>query len=233
MPALEELEHQATVVEACVVSAMNRAGLVASDGLTMLVKRDTARINGDITAQEQDARISAVKPTVAQDNAGTAAEHCRVIGVQTEEEEGVDGFGGDGGTNSALDVLVEVFTLSVLEATSKQSCPVPDRRAGQAEVFMGLVDGSKIWVERALVHQAFCAQVAEVHEHRALRRGQVLARADAIDLWQDVGAEAHKAAPLASIRLLGGRTAASTEEVGGQVHQGSTCEELGTKGSVC
>ena len=51
MPALEELEHQATVVEACVVSAMNRAGLVASDGLTMLVKRDTARINGDITAQ--------------------------------------------------------------------------------------------------------------------------------------------------------------------------------------
>ena len=55
MPALEELEHQATVVEACVVAAMNRAGLVASNGLTMLVERDTARINGNITAQKQDA----------------------------------------------------------------------------------------------------------------------------------------------------------------------------------
>ena len=100
----------------------------------------------------------------------------------------MDGFGGGGGTNCALDVLVEVFTFGVLEATAKQRGPVPDRRAGQTEIFMGLVDGSKIWVERTLVYQAFCAQVAEVHEHSALRRGQVLARADAIDLRQDVGA---------------------------------------------
>jgi hypothetical protein len=44
----------------------------------------------------------------------------------------VDGLGGHGGTNCALDVLVEVVTLGVLEAMAKQDGPVPDRRAGRA-----------------------------------------------------------------------------------------------------
>ena len=74
MPALEELEHQTVVVEARVMSAMNGADGVASNCLTLLVECDTARINSNITAQKQDTRISTVKPTVAQDDAGTAAE---------------------------------------------------------------------------------------------------------------------------------------------------------------
>jgi hypothetical protein len=94
-----------------------------------------------------------------------------------------------GGTGARIVRLMSSLksspSASLKPRRSRVGCPVPDRRAGQAEVFMGLVDDGKIRIERALVYQAFCAQVAHVHEHHTLQRGQVLARTDVIGLRQD------------------------------------------------
>jgi hypothetical protein len=84
MPSLKEAKNKAVRVMTSEARAMNRASNVPGKGLVLSIARDTATVEGDVTAKEKHTRVSAIIPAVAEDKAGTPTQGVSVRGGLAE-----------------------------------------------------------------------------------------------------------------------------------------------------
>jgi hypothetical protein len=123
-----------------------------------------------------------------------------------------------------------VLTLGITKTSAQQGSPVPNRRTRQNNVLVRLVDGSKVWIEGALMHKALIAQIRKVQQHCALGSGQISTGPALVHLWQNVSTKTHELSPLAGVGTLGSRPTSSTEEISSELAQGVTLGEVRAKG---
>jgi hypothetical protein len=92
---------------------MNGAGDVPREGLTLNVDCDAAIVKSDVTPEEEHARVCAVVPGVAQDEASTPAQGVGVVGGEAKTQDVEHDLGRDRHAGGARTFSVAINSFQV------------------------------------------------------------------------------------------------------------------------
>ena len=159
---------------------MNRASNVPGKGLALSIDRDTASVEGDVTEKEKHTRVSAIVPAIAEDKTGTPTQGVKVRGGETELENVKHDLRGDGHASRARSLSVAFLSFECAPASPSKTKVMSKSGSRQATIFVSLIDSGHVRIEGTLRDEAFLAEVSDVEQDGAGRRGQRATRTLAI-----------------------------------------------------
>jgi hypothetical protein len=187
---------------------MNGAGNVPRESLTLNIDCDAASVESDVTPEEKHARVGALVPGVAQDQASTLTQGVGVVGGEAQAKD-VEHDLGDRHAGGARTFGVALGSFQGAPASSGQPKIVPKSWA----IFMCLVDGRHVRVERALGHEAFIAEVRNVEQDSARLGRERAASGLTVKLRQSDRAKIHKVLPVTTVTCLRARQLAVSQKL--------------------
>jgi hypothetical protein len=210
---LKKAEDEAERVVASEAQQVDGAGNVLRKSLTLNIDCDAANVESDVAPEKKHARVGAVVPAVAQDQASTPAQGVVVAGGETQAKDVEHDLGGDRHAGGARTFGVALGSFEGAPASSGQPKIVPKSWAVEATIFMRLVDGRHVRVERALGHESFSAEVSNVEQDSARLGRERAASGLAVELRQSDRAKIHKALPLTTVTYLRARPSAVSQQL--------------------
>ena len=205
VPPLKKAEDETVRVVASEARPVNGAGNVPRKSLALNIDCDAANVESDVAPEKKHARVGAVVPAVAQDQASTPAQGVVVVGGEAQTKDVEHDLGGDRHAGGARTFGVALGSFEGAPASSGQPKIVPKSWAVEATIFMRLVDGRHVRVERALGHESFSAEVRNVEQDRARCGRERAASGLTVKLRQSDRAKIHKAMPLTTVTCLRAR----------------------------
>jgi hypothetical protein len=202
VPSLKKAENKAERVVASEARPVNGAGNVPRKSLTLNIDCDAANVESDVAPEKKHARVGAVVPAVAQDQASTPAQGVVVVGGETQAKDVEHNLGWDRHAGGARTFSVALGSFEGAPTSSGQPKIVPKSWAIVATIFMRLVNGRHVRVERALGHESFSAEVRNVEQDSARLGRERGASGLAVKLRQRDRAKIHKALPLTTVTGL-------------------------------
>jgi hypothetical protein len=181
-----------------------------------------------VSPEEKHARVAAVVPGVAQDQASTPAQGVVVVGGEDQAKDVEHDLGWDRHAGGARTFGVALGSFEGAPASSGQPNIVPKSWAVVTTIFMRLVDGRHVRVERALGHESFMmmmpfncsfrnknesAEVRNVEQDSARLGRNRAANGLAVKLQQSDRAKIHKAIPLTTVTCLRARPSAVSQKL--------------------
>jgi hypothetical protein len=103
VPPLKKAENKAERVMASEERPVNGAGNVPRESLTLNIDCDAANVESDVAPEEKHARVDAVVPGVAQDQASTPAQGVVVVGGESQAKDVEHDLGWDRHTGGAVE----------------------------------------------------------------------------------------------------------------------------------
>jgi hypothetical protein len=152
VPQLKKTENKAERVVASEALLVNGAGNVLRESLTLNIDCDAANVESDVVPEEKHARVGAVVPGVAQDQASTQAQgdddpSLVVVGGESQAKDVEHDLGWDRHAGGARTFGVARSSFEGAPASSGQPEIVPKSWAVVAKIFMRLVDSRHVRVE--------------------------------------------------------------------------------------
>ena len=212
MPSMKETENKAERVMASEALPVTGAGNVPRESLTLNIDCDAANVESDVAPEEKHARVGAVVPGVAQDQASTQAQGVVVVGGESQAKDVEHDLGWDRHAGGARTFGVALGSFEGAPTSSGQPKIVPKSWAVVATIFMRLVDGRHVRVEGALGHESFSAEVRNVKQDRARCGRERAASGLTVKLRQSDRAKIHKALPLTTVTCLRARPSAVSQK---------------------
>ena len=212
MPPLKKAEDEAERVVASEARPVDGAGNVPRKSLTLNIDCDAANVESDVASEKKHARVGAVVPAVAQDQASTPAQGVVVGGGETQAKNVVHDLGWDRHAGGARTFGVALGSFEGAPTSSGQPKIVPKSWAVVAKIFMRLVDGRHVRVEGALGHESFSTEVRNVEQDRARFGRERAASGLTVKLRQSDRAKIHKALPLTTVTCLRARPSAVSQK---------------------
>lgn len=213
VPPLKKAENEAERVVASEAWPVNGAGNVPRKSLTLNIDCDAANVESDVAPEQKHARVGAVVPAVAQDQASTPTQGVVVVGGETQAEDVEHDLSRNRHAGGARTFGVALGSFEGSPASSGQPKIVPKSWAVVTTVFMSLVDSRHVRVERALGHESFSAEVRNVEQDSARLGRERGARGLAVNLRQSDRAKIHKALPLTTVTSLRARPSAVSQKL--------------------
>lgn len=208
MPPLKKAQDEAERVVASKARPVNGAGNVPRKSLALNIDGDATSVESDVAPEEEHPRVGAVVPGVAQDQASTPAQGVVVMGGKAQAKDVEHDLGWDRHAGRARTCSVALGSFQGAPTSSGQPKIVPKSWARVFTIFMRLVDGRHVRIERALGHEPFTAEVRNVEQDSARRSRERAASGLTVKLRQSDRAKFHKALPLTTVTGLRARTAA-------------------------
>jgi hypothetical protein len=125
-----------------------------------------------------------------------------VIGGEAKPEDVEHDLGRDRHAGGARTFVVALDSFQLAPASSIQPKIVPKGWVIVATIFVRLIDGCHVLVERALGHEAFIAEVRDVEQDSARRCRKRAARGLPVKVWQSDSAKIDKSLPLTTVTFL-------------------------------
>jgi hypothetical protein len=180
MPSLKEAKHETVGIMTSEARAVNGASNIPGESLALGIDRDAANVEGDMTSEEKHTRVSAIVPAIAEDKTGTPPQGVSVRGGETELKNVKHDLRRDGHASRARSLSVAFLSFECAPASPSKTKVMPKSGARQATIFMSLIDSGHVRIEGTLRDEAFLAEVSDVEQDGAGRRGQRATRALAI-----------------------------------------------------
>ena len=215
VPPLKKAENKAERVMAREARPVNWASNVPRESLTLNIDCDASNVESDVSPEEKHARVAAVVPGVAQDQASTPAKGVVVVGGEAQAKDVEHDLGGDRHAGGARTFGVALGSFEGAPTSSGQPKIVPKSWAVVAKIFMRLVDGRHVRVEGALGHESFSAEVRNVEQDRARCGRERAASGLTVKLRQSDRAKIHKAMPLTTVTCLRARPSTVSQKFSG------------------
>ena len=165
MPPTQKIKYETLGVESTRMRPMNRATAIARNSLGQRIDGNAALIECDVVATKENARISSIIPTIAQDDASRLAQSGQVRSDQAQTQNSENDLSGNGHPDGSLARSIALSTFEVAKPRAQKTKSVTQRRAREAHVLMRLVDRGEVRIERLLADEAFSAEVREIQEH--------------------------------------------------------------------
>jgi hypothetical protein len=144
------------------------------------IDRDATSVEGDMTAEEKHTRVSAIVPAIAEDNTGTPPQGVSVRGGETELKNVKHDLRRDGHASRARSLSVAFLSFECAPASPSKTKVMSKSGSRQATIFVSLIDSGHVRVKGTLRDKAFLAEVSDVEQDGARRRGQRATRTLAI-----------------------------------------------------
>ena len=198
------------------------------ESLTLNIDCDALNVESDVSPEEKHVRVAAVVPGVAQDQASTPAQGVVVVGGEAQAKDVEHDLGWDRHAGGARTFGVALGSFEGASASSGQPNVVPKSWSVVATIFMRLVDGHHVRVERALGHESFMmmmpfncsfrnknesAEVRNVEQDSARLGRDRAANGLAVKLRQSDRAKIHKELPLTTVTCLRARPSAVSQKL--------------------
>jgi hypothetical protein len=148
-----------------------------------------------------------------------------VVGGEAKPTDVEHDLGRDRHAGGARTFGLALDSFQLAPASSSQPKIVPKGWAIVATIFVRLVDGRHVRVERALGHEAFIAEVRDVEQDSARRGRQRAARGLPVKVRQSDSAKIDKALPLTTVTFLRARAPAVSQKMSCSPGQGARAGE--------
>ena len=171
MPSLKEAKHKTVRVMTREARAVNGASNIPGESLALGIDRDAANVEGDMTSKEKHTRVSAIVPAIAEDKTSTPTQGVSVRGGETELKNVKHDLRGDGHASRAQSLGVVFRSFECAPASPSKTKVMSKSWSRQATIFMSLIDSGHVRVKGTLRDKAFLAEVSDVEQDGARRRG--------------------------------------------------------------